>query len=157
MKQLWIVIAVCLAVGACVGNRYDNDTYDPRGVGVLGGAARGVVINARQMVIRGATQDGANVGAAVGGTAAGVAAARAGAGVAGIVGGVVGGAVVGAVAGAAIEASAGQGVGMEYVVQIDSGQLLTVSGGNDVVFSVGQRVIVLQGRPRSRLIADTTR
>ncbi len=67
--------------------------------------------------------------------------------------GAVGGLVVGAIAGAASERALSQAKGLEYVVQTENGNLMTVVQGPDPVFSAGMRVLVLYGSP-SRIIAD---
>lgn len=67
--------------------------------------------------------------------------------------GAIGGAVVGGLAGAAIEGSATKQKGMEYVVETENGNLMTLVQGPDTIFAVGQKVLVLYGSP-SRLIAD---
>ena len=61
--------------------------------------------------------------------------------------------MVGGVAGAAIESSATRQKGMEYVVETENGNLMTIVQGLEPVFAVRQKVLVLYGSP-SRLIVD---
>lgn len=61
--------------------------------------------------------------------------------------------MVGAIAGAASERALSQAKGLEYVVQTENGNLMTVVQGPDPVFTTGMRVLVLYGSP-SRIIAD---
>jgi outer membrane lipoprotein SlyB len=70
--------------------------------------------------------------------------------------GAIGGAVIGGLAGAAIESSATQQKGLEYVVETENGNLMTIVQGTNPAFMEGQRVLVLYGTP-SRLIADPRR
>lgn len=67
--------------------------------------------------------------------------------------GAVGGAVIGGIAGAAIESSATKQTGMEYVVETENGNLMTIVQGKDPLFTQGSKVLVLYGNP-SRIITD---
>jgi len=67
--------------------------------------------------------------------------------------GAIGGAIAGGLAGAAIENSATQQTGLEYVVQTENGNLMTLVQGSDPPFTIGQKVLVLYGSP-SRIILD---
>jgi outer membrane lipoprotein SlyB len=67
--------------------------------------------------------------------------------------GAVGGAVVGAVAGGAIEEGSTRQTGLEYVVQTETGAILTLVQGSEDRLMVGDHVLVLYG-DRARLIRD---
>ncbi|MFP1483069.1 hypothetical protein ACLB1S_08405 [Escherichia coli] len=67
--------------------------------------------------------------------------------------GAVGGAVIGGIAGAAIESSATKQTGMQYVVETENGNLMTIVQGKDPLFTQGSKVLVLSGNP-SRIITD---
>jgi outer membrane lipoprotein SlyB len=67
--------------------------------------------------------------------------------------GAIGGAIIGGIAGSAIEANATKQKALEYVVETENGNLMSIVQGNDIVFAEGQKVLVLYGSP-SRLIAD---
>jgi outer membrane lipoprotein SlyB len=66
--------------------------------------------------------------------------------------GAIGGAIVGNVVGEKIEASATEQVVMEYIVETETGKLMMIVQGKDMIFVEGQKVIVLDEAPR-RLIA----
>lgn len=86
----------------------------------------------------------------------------------GIAGGVIGnavgrgnfapaaaGAVVGAVAGSFLEKKLKEQTGLEYVIELDNGGMMTVVQGQDQVFGVGQPVYVLMSPGgRSRITAQ---
>jgi outer membrane lipoprotein SlyB len=61
--------------------------------------------------------------------------------------------VIGSLAGAAIEANSTKQKGIEYVVETENGNMMTLVQGVDPFFGPGQKVLVLYGSP-SRLIAD---
>ena len=69
--------------------------------------------------------------------------------------GAVGGAVLGGYAGGKAQEGLSSQRGMEYIVKLDSGKSITLTQGDDVVFSVGQSVYVLDADSgeRARIIA----
>ena len=69
------------------------------------------------------------------------------------VAGAIVGAVVGGVAGSVAEGRLSEQKAMEYVVETENGNLMTIVQGLTPVFSVGQKVLVLYGAV-SRLIED---
>ena len=99
--------------------------------------------------ISGTSALGGTAGAAVGVTAG----SALGGGVRSNIVGAVGGAVIGGIAGAAIESSATKQTGMEYVVETENGNLMTIVQGKDPLFTQGSKVLVLYGNP-SRIITD---
>jgi outer membrane lipoprotein SlyB len=104
----------------------------------------------RLVDIVGATGLGGSVGTAAGAV---VGSGAGGNNTRGNIVGAIGGAVVGGLAGAAIEANATKQKGIEYVVETENQNLMTIVQGTDTVFVEGQKVLVLYGSP-SRLIAD---
>jgi outer membrane lipoprotein SlyB len=104
----------------------------------------------REVDVAGTTGVGGSAGTAAGAV---VGSGAGGGNTRGNIVGAIGGAVVGGLAGAAIEANATKQKGMEYVVETENGNLMTIVQGTDTVFSEGQKVLVLYGAP-SRLIAD---
>jgi len=149
MKTLVILGVAIAALGGCASN-LSPQTYSVGSVGQVNRTVAATVIGAREVDIAGTTGVGGGAGMATGavvGSAAGGNNARGN-----IVGG-IGGAIVGALAGAAIEANATKQKGMEYVVETENGNLMTIVQGLDTVFAAGQKVLVLYGSP-SRLIAD---
>jgi outer membrane lipoprotein SlyB len=96
----------------------------------------------------------------------------AGAGIGALVGGVAGlgigkgygklaatagGALLGGVGGALAQQALGQQQGIEYIVKLTNGQIMTVVQGPDNPMAVGQRVIVAVSHDgRSRVIPDSS-
>ena len=142
-------MASLVTLVGCVRN-ISPDSYSVGSVGQVNRTIAAVVISARMIDIAGTTRVGGTAGAASGaviGSNAGGSNSQAN------IIGAIGGAVVGGIAGASIEANATKQKGMEYVVETDNGNLMTIVQGIDTVFSQGQKVLVLYGA-QSRLIAD---
>jgi outer membrane lipoprotein SlyB len=141
-------IAIITLVG-CATN-ISPKTYSVGSVGQINRTVSATIISAREVDVAGTTGLGGGTGSALGavaGSGAGGNSSR------GNIAGAIGGAVIGGLAGAAIEANATKQKGMEYVVETENGNLMTIVQGTEPVFAAGQKVLVLYGSP-SRLIAD---
>lgn len=148
MKALTILVAI-IALAGCANNTSPN-TYSVGSVGQVNRSISATVISVREVNVAGTTS--------VGGAAGTGAGAVLGSSVGGNDGrsnvvGAIGGAIIGGIAGSAIEANATKQKALEYVVETENGNLMTIVQGNQTVFSEGQKVLVLYGSP-SRLIAD---
>jgi len=119
-------------------------------VGQVNRTVSATVVSAREVDVAGTTGVGGSAGTATGAV---VGSAAGGNNTRGNIVGAIGGAVVGGLAGAAIESNATKQKGMEYVVETENGNLMTIVQGTDPIFVAGQKVLVLYGSP-SRLIAD---
>ena len=126
-------------------------TYSVGSVGQINRTVAATVVNAREVGVAGTTSVGGGVGTAVGAVVGSVAGGK---NARGNIVGAIGGALVGGLAGASIEANATTQRAVEYVVETENGNLMTLVQGGDPVFFAGQKVLVLYGSP-SRLIADT--
>ena len=146
MKVFPILAIVALASG-CASN-VSPQSYSVGSVGQVNRTVSATVISTREVDITGTS----NTGAGVGGATGGVAGSAIGGGRGGIVGAIAG-AVVGAGIGAAIEANSTKQKGMEYVVETENGNLMSIVQGVDPVFNTGQKILVLYGT-RSRIIQD---
>lgn len=149
MKSMISLFAIVFFLAGCATN-ISPQTYSIGSVGQVNRTIPGRIISAREIEVLGTTHLGGSSGAAAGaviGSGAGGGNNRGG------LVGAIGGAVAGGLAGASIEANATKQKGMEYVVESENGNLMTLVQGADVVFVVGQRVLILYGSP-SRLIAD---
>jgi len=149
LKRLFVYSAAIVAIAGCASN-ISPRTYSVGSVGQVNRTVSATVISAREVDVAGTTGVGGGAGTAAGavvGSSAGGNNSR------GNIVGAIGGAVVGGLAGAAIEANATKQKGMEYVVETENGNLMTIVQGTDTVFTEGQKVLVLYGSP-SRLIAD---
>ena len=149
MKMLMVLGASVLALAGCASS-ISPQTYSVGSVGQVNRTISATVISVREVNVAGTT--------GVGGTAGSATGAVLGSSVGGNDGrsnvvGAIGGAIAGGIAGAAIEANATKQKALEYVVETENGNLMTIVQGNQTVFSEGQKVLVLYGSP-SRLIAD---
>lgn len=149
MKTFTILGITIITLVGCATN-ISPKTYSVGSVGQINRTVSATIISAREVNVAGTTGLGGGTGSALGavaGSGAGGNSSR------GNIAGAIGGAVIGGLAGAAIEANATKQKGMEYVVETENGNLMTIVQGTDPVFAAGQKVLVLYGSP-SRLIAD---
>lgn len=149
MRTISLLGAVAFILGGCASN-LSPQSYSVGSVGQVNRTVPGSVISARQVDVAGNTGVGGGAGATAGavvGSGAGGSNSR------GNIVGAIGGAIIGGLAGSAIEANATKQRGMEYVVETDNGNLMTIVQGIEPTFAVGQKVLILYGSP-SRLIAD---
>ena len=150
MKRLAIAMCSAALVLAGCAQNISPQTYSVGSVGQVNRTVSASVISAREVEVTGSTGVGATAGTGIGaviGSAAGGSNSR------GNIVGAIGGAVIGGIAGAAADTQATRQKGMEYVVETENGNLMTIVQGTDPVFQIGQKVLVLYGSP-SRLIAD---
>ncbi len=131
---------ICLS--ACVHN-ISPDTYSVGSVGEANRTMRGVVVNVRDVKIEG---NKSGVGAGAGVLGGGVAGSAIGSGGRSNAIGAIGGAVVGGIAGAVIEENATRQMGIEYVVETENGNLITLVQGEPRL-SKGNKVLVIYGNP----------
>jgi outer membrane lipoprotein SlyB len=149
MKTFAVLGTAIIALVGCASN-ISPQTYSVGSVGQVNRTISATVISVREVDVAGTTGVGGSAGTAAGavvGSGAGGNNSR------GNIVGAIGGAVIGGLAGSAIEANATKQKGMEYVVETENGNLMTIVQGSDIVFAAGQKVLVLYGSP-SRLIAD---
>lgn len=149
MKRYLFVILLLFNVAACTQN-ISPQTYSVGSVGQVNRAISGIIVSARDVDVSGTSA----VGGATGGLAGAVAGSAAGGDARAGMLGAIGGAVIGSIAGAAIESNATKQKAIEYVVDTENGNLMTIVQGAEPYFSIGSKVIVLYGHP-SRIISDT--
>lgn len=159
MQRLTLFVCLCslLMVGGCA-RRISQNYYAAGSVGEASHTYRGYIVSVRKVEIGGGESFSDNkAGMAVGAIGGGLLGSQIGGGVkANIVGGVLG-AALGAAAGGFAEDALSSQDGMEYSVQLDNGQLMTVVQGVDEVYPVGQRVLVIvSNEGRSRIVPDNT-
>ncbi|OZI75199.1 hypothetical protein CAL22_08705 [Bordetella genomosp. 12] len=143
-----LLASTLLALAGCAHNVNPN-SYSAGSVGQVNRTVGATIVSVRDVDILGTS----GMGATAGGLGGAVAGSAIGGGVRANVLGAVGGAVVGGLIGAAAESSATQQSGVEYVVQTDNGNLMTLVQGASPRFETGAKVLVLYGNP-SRVIAD---
>jgi len=150
MKKI-ISLFMAVALTACASN-LDTNRYQTSAAGQINSVQEGVIINVRPVRI--ATENG-GIGSLAGGVAGGAAGSMIGGNSAVNVIGAVGGAVLGGYLGSKAQEGLSAQNGMEYIVKLTNGKAITLTQGDDVVFSVGQPVYVLDADygERARIIA----
>jgi len=149
MKMLTVLGAAIIALVGCASN-ISPQTYSVGSVGQVNRTVSATVISVREVDVAGTTGVGGVAGTTTGavlGSSVGGNDARSN------IVGAIGGAVIGGIAGGAIEGNATKQKGVEYVVETENGNLMTIVQGTETMFAEGQKVLVLYGSP-SRLIAD---
>lgn len=148
MKKLalMLILPIGLILNACTSN-IGADQYATSSVGQVNRALRGTVVSVRRIAV---SNDGP-AGTLIGGAAGGVAGSMIGGSDTANILGAIGGAVLGGIAGNAAEEGLSKQTGYEYVVELDNGNMVTVSQGDDVLLNPGQRCLVLYG-DRARVV-----
>lgn len=128
-----------------------TDVYDTRMVGEVSTTYSGTIRSVREVLLsHGEQLEDNGLGIAGGGVAGGA------------IGSAIGrgnfaptaiGAVAGAITGALVEKKLKQQMGLEFIVALDNGGLITVTQGTDQMFTIGQPVFVIISQfGRSRII-----
>ncbi len=151
-KNIISTLLICgtLASLTSCARQISSDMYAAPCVGEASVTYAGVIRNVREVCVDGSDQlEGNQMGLFGGGAAGGIAGSAIGRG--GLLP-TAAGAVVGAVGGAMIEKKLKRQAGLEYIVQLENGGLMTVVQGADQVFAPGQLVYVVVGQSgRSRI------
>ena len=159
MKNLLVVsaaVSCALLSTGCTPKLGGND-YSVKGAGEISQTQKGVIIAARPVMINAQDASQPGVGSVVGGLSGAVLGSQIGQGKGSMVAGVLGG-LAGAGAGHLIQGKATEQEGVEYQVQLDRGDVITLTQGAEPKMSAGQRVLEVQGnRDRSRIVPDLSR
>ena len=142
-----IALTSALSLGACAPV-YTNNTYTGADIGRSAQVSYGVIVSMRGVTVQGRGGDG--VGTLAGAAAGGVAGSFIGGGARANILGAIGGAVLGGVVGTALENGANQAPAVEFIIQEDSGQTISVVQSNEENFHPGDRVVLTRGA-RTRL------
>jgi len=146
-------MALVLLVSGCA-KRISQNHYSEDAAGEVSQSYRGVIISARKVEVGKEKLGDNTMGLAAGGIGGALLGSQIGSGTkAGIVGAVAGG-LIAATAGAFLEDALTSQSAMDYSVQLDNGQVMSVVQGDDEVYAVGQRVLLIKSAKRSRIIAD---
>lgn len=152
MKKLnkILLLPICMLLFACAGE-VGADRYETSAAGQVNSADTGVVLSVRQVIIEDTKGSVGKIGGSVAGGAAG---SMIGGSPAVRVIGAVGGAIVGGIAGGAAQNKLSEQKGLEYIIRLDSGRVVTITQGMDNVLSSGQRCVVLgaRGGERARVV-----
>ncbi len=157
MKNKYITagfMAIALLMGGCA-KEISSDTYSEAEAGAVKQTYRGTIINARKVKIQSTDklQDN-SLGLIGGGLAGGVLGSTIGKGHGSTIG-MVAGAGAGALGGAMAQKALSKQGGIEYVVELTSGRVMTIVQGLTPQLQPGQPVLVMVGsKGRSRIVAD---
>lgn len=145
-KSLLSLALVTGLISACASN-INSDHYATSSAGKVSTVSQCTVMNVRYVGVNSDT----GAGTMIGGLAGGVAGSTIGGGSTAHTLGAVGGALLGGLVGSAAEKGMTSQTGIEYVVKLDNGQVISITQGTAQPLSVGQRCMVLFGNP-SRII-----
>lgn len=157
MKILWssVLALSLLCASGCTPNIGGQD-YSVGDSGHMSQTFPGTIVSMRSVVIANQSpkdQGKMGAGAVVGGLAGGVLAGSAiGKGTGSLAAGAVG-ALAGGALGHYAEKEMTRQNGVEYSVKLDDGRLISIAQGLEPRLSVGQRVTVIQGKERTRVVA----
>ena len=135
-----VVLAVSLGLGACAPSM-SGGTYSRYEAREAQEVRMGYVESVRNVTIEG-TRSG--VGTVSGAALGGLAGSNVGGG-RGRIAGAIGGAVLGGVAGTAIEEGVTRQAGLEIMVRLDNGRMVSVTQAADESFYPGDRVRLMTG------------
>lgn len=150
MKNILLLsISMCLLTSCA--RQISSDVYSANHIGEVSATYAGIVKNVREVIVQHGDQlEDNGLGIAGGGVTGGAIGHSLGRG---NFYSTAAGAIAGAVTGTFIEKKLKQQKALEYIVELENGQLMTVVQGTDQVFNIGQPVYILVGYAgRSRLI-----
>lgn len=150
--SICVVFGTLFMVTSCA-REISSNVYSADHVGEASVTYSGVITHARQVDVEDSERLQDNglgiIGGGVGGALAGSQIGRGRGNTTATIGGALAGATIGAIAEKAMKRQ----TGMEYIVQLDNNQTVTIVQGPNPTFYVGQQVYVLVGQQgRSRLI-----
>ncbi len=152
MKKLAILffIPTLILLNACAAD-IGADEYSSSAVGTVNKVSIGKIIAVRTVKVQ---DDDTSGGTTIGAIAGGIAGSQIGSGNAASLIGGAGGAILGGALGGLSEKSLSKQSGYEYIVQLDNGNIVTITQGTDVLLSVGQKCMILYGSnsQRARII-----
>lgn len=148
MKLILVAGVVSLSVTACTTS-LSSGTYTTSGATQMQQAVSGTVVSARLVEV---ANDQNTVGTLTGAALGGIAGSQIGGGTASNVAGGIGGAVIGGLIGNQVEKQITKQTAMEYVVKLRNGSMVSVVQDPNPTFYRGQRVMVVYGGGRPRVI-----
>lgn len=138
MKKIFFVILMACGLTAC-GIGDTNTTYERYNVGQQGTVSYGTIISMNVVKTDGTGAVGTIGGAVAGGAAGSMIGGNT---AVNIIGG-VGGAILGGMIGNAAENAITKDTAMEFIVQKDNGQTVSVVQSNELNLRVGDRVMLI--------------
>jgi outer membrane lipoprotein SlyB len=145
--RITLIMLLGVVMGGCAPN-FSPNVYSARSVGQASSVVSGTIVSIRNIRIRGTTGVGALTGVAAG--------AVAGSNIGGTSSlhtlGAIGGAVLGGALGHHVEKGLGSQRGVELIVRTKGNQRISVVQAGGIKFHVGQRVNVIYGHNRTRIV-----
>ncbi len=148
MKKFLSVMAMTTLLAGCADN-INSDHYSTSQTGRVSTVSQCTVLSVREVGVN----DNSGAGTMIGGLAGGLAGSTIGHGRSANMLGAVGGALLGGLAGSAAEQGLTSQTGLEYIVKLDNGQVISITQGTGQALGVGQRCLVLFGST-NRIIAQ---
>ncbi len=148
MNKILGMASLALLLSGCADN-INSDHYYTNQTGKVSTVAQCTVLSVRQVGVN--SDSGA--GTLIGGVAGGVAGSTIGGGSTAHTLGAVGGALLGGLVGDAAERGLTSQTGLEYIVKLDNGQVISITQGTGQALGIGQRCLVLFGST-NRVIAQ---
>ncbi len=147
-KTMLGILGSALLLSGCADN-INSDHYYTNQAGRVSTVAQCTVLSVRYVTV----DSDSGAGTLIGGIAGGVAGSTIGGGSTAHTLGAVGGALLGGVVGNAAEKGLSNQTGLEYIVKLDNGQVISITQGTGQALGVGQRCLVLFGST-NRVIAQ---
>ena len=158
MKSIFLASSLSITtilLSGCSSNLGGND-YAARGAGEISNTLKGTIVSARPIMLNSGDKSQVGAGAGIGGLSGALLGSTIGGGKGSLVSGVLGG-LAGAGAGHFLQGKMTDQQGMEYQVQLDRGDTISLAQGAEPRMTSGQRVLVIQSnRDRSRVVPDTS-
>ena len=148
MKRILSAVLTAILLAGCADN-INSDHYSTSQTGKVSTVSQCTVRSVRQVGVN----DNSGAGTMIGGLAGGLAGSTIGHGHSSNMLGAVGGALLGGLAGSAAEKGLTSQTGLEYIVELDNGQVISITQGTGQALGVGQRCLVLFGST-NRVIAQ---
>ena len=148
MKKILSTVLTAALLAGCADN-INSDHYSTSQTGRVSTVSQCTVLSVRQVGVN----DNSGAGTMIGGLAGGVAGSTIGHGYSANALGAIGGALVGGLVGSAAEKGLTAQTGLEYIVKLDNGQVISITQGTGQALGVGQRCLVLFGST-NRVIAQ---
>ena len=149
MNKKLLSAALSVAMLAGCAENINSDHYSTNQTGKVSTVSQCTVLSVRQVGVN----DNSGAGTMLGGVAGGVAGSTIGSGNTAHTLGAVGGALLGGLVGSAAEKGLTSQTGLEYIVKLDNGQVISITQGTGQALNVGQRCLVLFGST-NRVIAQ---
>lgn len=147
------LLSVAVLVGGCTP-RIGGQDYSVSDSGYMSQRWTGVILSMRPVTIsnqKPGDQGKPGAGTVVGGVTGAVAGSAIGKGHGSLAVGALG-AVAGGVAGHFVEKELSRQQGFEYEVRLDDGRTISLAQGAEPKLSVGQTVLVIKGKERTRVV-----